>query len=260
MKDNNYTAGQIREMLDLSRSAIRYYVKKGLISVDKNDENGYQSFDQKNLSDLRDISYLRQMLGFGIKDIQYCFSAASLEEYEILFKAKSLELEGEIKQQQIQLKRLKKWEYYLNYLKEYPDSIRIVEFPQAFVFSSIHPMEIDDIPFLCTSFDMENQEIRFNSYGYCINELALSDLDYLNGTRYHFPAGEYIYSMFSSELDMNNPDLVKPVFDWAKKQNIEVKTPILVDYFFRIKSQENYCYYYAVTIPLSDCDIRIEDL
>ena len=80
MKDNNYTAGQIREMLDLSRSAIRYYVKKGLISVDKNDENGYQSFNQKNFSDLRDISYLRQMLGFGIKDIQNCFNASSLEE------------------------------------------------------------------------------------------------------------------------------------------------------------------------------------
>ena len=90
--------------------------------------------------------------------------------------------------------------------------------------------------------------------------LALNDLDCLNGTRYHFSAGEYIYSMFSSELDMNNPDLVKPVLDWAQKQNIEVKNPILVDYFFRIKSQEKYCYYYAVTIPLADCSIRIESL
>lgn len=260
MKDNNYTAGQIREMLDLSRSAIRYYVKKGLISVDKDDENGYQSFNQKNISDLRDISYLRQMLGFGIKDIQNCFSATSLEEYEIIFRAKSIELEAEIRQHQIQLKRLKKWEYYLNYLKEYPDSIGIVEFTQAFMFSSIHPLEIDDIPFLCTSFDIDGHKVRFNSYGYCINELALNDLKCLNGTRYHFPAGEYIYSMFSSELDMNDPNLVKPVLDWACEQNIAVKKPILVDYFFRIKNRGKYCYYYAVTIPLADCNITVENL
>lgn len=73
---------------------------------------------------------------------------------------------------QIQLKRMKKWEYYLDYLKKYPNSIQIVEFPQPFVFSKLHLPELDTIPFLCSSFNLDCQTPAFNSYGYCIDEVA----------------------------------------------------------------------------------------
>ena len=85
MGNNSFTPGQIREMLDLSRSALRYYIRKGLLDVEKNDENGYHTFTSNNLSDLRDISYLRQMLDFSIDDIQDCFNAVTPDEYEAVF-------------------------------------------------------------------------------------------------------------------------------------------------------------------------------
>ena len=94
MGNNSFTPGQIREMLDLSRSALRYYIRKGLLDVEKNDENGYHTFTSNNLSDLRDISYLRQMLDFSIDDIQDCFNAVTPDEYEAVFTRRKALLES----------------------------------------------------------------------------------------------------------------------------------------------------------------------
>ena len=128
MGNNSFTPGQIREMLDLSRSALRYYIRKGLLDVEKNDENGYHTFTSNNLSDLRDISYLRQMLDFSIDDIQDCFNAVTPDEYEAVFTRRKALLESEIAQKQLQRDRLTEWEKYLSRLKRTPDSVSIVEF------------------------------------------------------------------------------------------------------------------------------------
>ena len=242
MGNNSFTPGQIREMLDLSRSALRYYIRKGLLDVEKNDENGYHTFTSNNLSDLRDISYLRQMLDFSIDDIQDCFNAVTPDEYEAVFTRRKALLESEIAQKQLQRDRLKRT----------PDSVSIVEF-EPFVFSPTASLSLDKLPLLCGSFKLENGAASFGGYGYCFDEPLNNEARQPDVI--HFPAGKYIYAMCRSEYGMDNPELLTPTLKWAGEQGFSVRGPIQVDYFFRIKENGKYQFYYAITIPFSDCDI-----
>lgn len=256
MKNNGFTPGEIREMLDLSRSALRYYIRKGLLDVEKNDENGYHTFTQNNLSDLRDISYLRQMLDFSIDDIQDCFNAATPDEYEAIFIRKKALLESEIAQKEIQRDRLTAWEKYLSDLKNSPDSVSIVDFA-PFVFSPTVSPSLDKLSLLCSSFKLENDGPVFGGYGYCFDEPNESNSN-CSKIIYRFPAGKYIYAMCSSEYGMDNPEILTSTLDWAKENHYAIKGPIQVDYFFRIKKDGKYRFFYAITIPLLDCDIKVE--
>ena len=255
MGNNSFTPGQIREMLDLSRSALRYYIRKGLLDVEKNDENGYHTFTSNNLSDLRDISYLRQMLDFSIDDIQDCFNAVTPDDYESVFTRRKALLESEIAQKQLQRDRRTEWEKYLSRLKRTPDSISIVEF-EPFVFSPTVSLSLDKLPLLCSSFKLENGEASFGGYGYCFDEPLNSDAKQSNVI--HFPAGKYIYAMCKSEYGMDNPEILSPILKWAEERKYSVRGPIQVDYFFRIKENAKYQFYYAITIPFSDCEISME--
>ena len=255
MKNDGFTAGEIRNMLDLSRSAVRYYIRKGLLDVDKNDENGYQTFSHNNLSDLRDIAYLRQMLDFGINDIQDCFNASTLEGYESIFVKKREALEVEIAQKQIQLNRLKQWEEYLANLKNSPDSIRVIEF-NPFVFSPTFSPSPDKLSLLCASYNLSKDgTATFGGYGYCFDEPNRDDLALCKDIAYRFPRGRYVYAMFNSEYSMEDPRLLNFVLDWVKKEQYAIRGPIQVDYFFRIKKDNEYRFFYAVTIPFADCEI-----
>lgn len=253
-KNNGFTAGEIRNMLDMSRSAMRYYIRKGLLDVDKNDENGYQSFSHNNLSDLRDIAYLRQMLDFGINDIQDCFNASTLDDYESIFRQKRAGLEAEIEQKQTQLNRLKRWEDYLADLKRSPDSIQIVEF-SPFVFSPTFSPVPDKLSLLCASFLLKNGIPKFNGYGYCFDEPEEEELKNCKDITYRFPKGKYIYAMFNCEYSIEDPGLLDSVLRWVEERGYSIKSPIQVDYFFRIKNESEYRFFYAVTIPFSNCNI-----
>lgn len=256
MKNDSFTPAEIREMLALSRSALRYYIQKGLLEVGKSDENGYHTFTHNNLSDLRNISYLRQMLDFSISDIQDCFNASMPDEYEQILLKKKMLLESEIAQKQLQLERLNSWSKYLSHLKNSLDSIQVVEFSD-FAFSATCSPNLDKLALLCTSFTLENGTPAFGGYGYCLDK-AGSYEGHPGDLVYRFPAGKYIYAVCSSEYHMDDPNLLTPLLAWAKENHNQVKGPIQVDYFFHIK-QENggYRYFYAVTIPFADCEIEV---
>lgn len=255
MKSDNFTPGEIREMLDLSRSALRYYIRKGLLDVDKNDGNGYHTFTQNNLSDLRDISYLRQMLDFSINDIQDCFNAATPDEYEEIFIRKKTLLESEIAQKKIQRDRLAEWESYLSHLKNSPDSVDVVEFPAPFVFSPTFSPSLDKLSLLCSSFQLQDGKAVFGGYGYCFDEPEEND-ERVSDIVYRFPGGKYIYAMCSSEYGMDNPEILSSTLAWARERDYHIRGPIQVDYFFRIKEAEKYRYFYAITIPFANCEIK----
>ena len=256
MKSDGFTPGEIREMLNLSRSALRYYIHKGLLDVDKSDENGYHTFTQNNLSDLRNISYLRHTLDFSINDIQDCLNAATPDDYEAVFVKKKAMLESEIAQKKIQLDHLSKWENYLNHLKNSPTSIGIVEFSSPFVFSPTISLSLDKLPLLCSSFQLENGAPVFNGYGYCFDAPSEYNLEE-SDIKYCFPGGKYIYAMYSSELGMDDPGILTSTLNGSQKHGHQIRGPIQVDYFFRIEENGAYRHFYAITIPFADCDIKI---
>ncbi len=71
---------KILEVTNLSKKAVYFYIKEGLINPDKNDENGYYDFSEEDLNKLRIINNLRK-IGMSIQDIKELFVYPSLTNF-----------------------------------------------------------------------------------------------------------------------------------------------------------------------------------
>ncbi len=257
MKDALFSPGEIRDMLDISRSALRYYIQKGLLDVDKNDANGYHTFSQNNITDLRDISYLRSMLDFSVTEIKSCFSASTPDEYESVFLEKKERLGQEIAQKKLQYERLSRWAEYLAHLKGMPDTFDVVEFPEPFVFTPTVSVSLEKLSLMSSSFSLDKDGVpTFSGYGYCHNEPSGYDIASSPGN-IRFPGGKYIYSMCSSEEAMDDPSILITTLRWASDHGYQIRGPIQVNYFYRIKKNGIQRNYYDITVPFADCPIQI---
>lgn len=73
------TIGEIAKALDMTTDNIRYYVKEGLITPQKNPENNYHEFSSDDLLKISDILFYRD-LGISISNIKKIFSGIPVEE------------------------------------------------------------------------------------------------------------------------------------------------------------------------------------
>lgn len=71
---------KILEITSLSKKAVYFYIKEGLITPDKNDENGYYDFSEEDLNKLQIINNLRK-IGMSIQDIKELFIYPSLTNF-----------------------------------------------------------------------------------------------------------------------------------------------------------------------------------
>lgn len=63
------TIKEVEERTGLARSNIRFYEKEGLISPDRNAQNGYRDYTEENVEDILKIAYLRT-LGVTIETVR----------------------------------------------------------------------------------------------------------------------------------------------------------------------------------------------
>ena len=99
---------------------------------------------------------------------------------------------------------------------------------------------------------------RAGGLGHLVGKLAPDEHEPVSSDIvYRFPGGKYIYAMSSSECGMDDPEILSTPLAWAKEHGYQVRGPIQVDYFFRIKQDDRYRYFYAITIPFADCDIKV---
>ncbi|MDE7478482.1 MAG: MerR family transcriptional regulator [Lachnospiraceae bacterium] len=95
------TIGEIAEKTNLSESTLRYYEKKGLIQVAR-DENGRRDYEEGDIEWIRFIRRLKEtsMLLKDIKqysELRYCGSSTMPERLEILQKHRAYVLEQQLK-------------------------------------------------------------------------------------------------------------------------------------------------------------------
>lgn len=73
------TVGEISKALGISTEAIRYYVKEGIITPKRNEENNYWVYSSDDLMKLTDIMFYRSMR-LTMKDIEDIMSGLALSE------------------------------------------------------------------------------------------------------------------------------------------------------------------------------------
>lgn len=101
-----YTIGEVSDFLGLSRDTLKFYEKKGLVTPQKNYENGYRYYSDNNIYDILIINFYRD-LDIEIKEIQGIQEKRDLQDINSLLTGKISEVEDRIKQYRNLLKRLK---------------------------------------------------------------------------------------------------------------------------------------------------------
>ena len=75
-----YSPSEIRNLLNVSRSAMRYYKEKGLINNETNESNGYSFYSGSDLLEIIDVAFFRNCLDANADDIHSITYAESAEE------------------------------------------------------------------------------------------------------------------------------------------------------------------------------------
>lgn len=93
MKDQKlYTVGEVSKICNISKKALRFYDKIGLICPDKiSEDNGYRYYSRETLLFVPVIKYYKQM-GFKLEEMRTLLEGSSYTEHEKDFRLKIDEL------------------------------------------------------------------------------------------------------------------------------------------------------------------------
>ncbi len=110
------TIREIEEQTGIRKANIRYYEEQGLLKPERNSENNYRNYSQKDVEILKKIRFLR-MVGISVQDIRRLQKkevslSALIQKREIELKGEQIHIEellglcGKIRSQSIELESL----------------------------------------------------------------------------------------------------------------------------------------------------------
>lgn len=92
----HYSMQEVELLLGIPRTTVRHYIDKGLVEVDRDDENGYQQFTFNNLVQLSQIVYYREMMGYSLDSIEELLNSQQFETVEQIANKATRRLRAEI--------------------------------------------------------------------------------------------------------------------------------------------------------------------
>lgn len=105
----NLTANEISKALNISTETIRYYVREGLITPQRNKNNNYYEYSSEDLLKLTDILFYRSM-SLTIPDIRSIMvDELPLEDIQQVIEHRKSELISEIREKIDALYELQSW-------------------------------------------------------------------------------------------------------------------------------------------------------
>lgn len=102
-----YTIGQVAKFLGVTRDTLKFYEEKGLVSPDKNRENGYRQYSPLDIYDVLTTNFYRE-IELEIKRIQEIRQSESLETIEAILQDKEEQICAELAYKKRLLDRIKK--------------------------------------------------------------------------------------------------------------------------------------------------------
>ena len=128
-KKNKLTVSQMADILGLSKTALRYYNKKGITTF-KRDENNYRYYSKEQIDIFKTIKNFRDM-GFSIQKIKELKKGMTLKEYEDLLRI----LEEKTEKYNEEIKSIKdKQDTLEKYVKHMKVLTEIMEIDPEYIF------------------------------------------------------------------------------------------------------------------------------
>jgi len=109
MENELYSIGKVEEMCKITKKALRYYDKMGVLSPDKiADESGYRYYSKNNLLSIPMIKYYKQS-GFKLEEMKSFLDGAPYSMFEKSFRNKIDELKEMERELNLKLTSIKDW-------------------------------------------------------------------------------------------------------------------------------------------------------
>lgn len=104
-----YSIGKVEEICKITKKALRYYDKMGILSPNKvADESGYRYYSKENLLSIPVIKYYKQS-GFKLEEMRVFLKGSTYDFIEKSFRQKIDELNDFEKEINLKIKSIKDW-------------------------------------------------------------------------------------------------------------------------------------------------------
>ena len=135
-----YLIGDVARMVGLSRDALRFYEKKGIINARKKD-NGYRYYSEDDIYKLMYILYQRKM-NTSLEEIEGLMSGGrSMESRRKRIKQRMAEEEETIRMHQQAIARLKLVQRDMDHIEESLNRYSLRRFPKAYIMGQCRDLQ-----------------------------------------------------------------------------------------------------------------------
>ncbi|WP_346916020.1 MerR family transcriptional regulator [Clostridium sp.] len=165
MGEELYSIGKVEEICKITKKALRYYDKMGILSPDKvADESGYRYYSRKNLLSVPVIKYYKQS-GFKLEEMRAFLKGTTYDFFDKSFRRKIDELRDLENEINLKIRSVKDWhELIVEAQMVIENNVRDV---------SIKYIDERKLIFLDQDFQYDYMDsiinIEFNNYIDCIN-------------------------------------------------------------------------------------------
>lgn len=250
----------VRELLGISRSAMRYYMSKGLISAKKNEENGYSYFSGNDLLELIDVAYYRNCMDADADDIKRLTFAPSLTEMEANYEEEIDAYEKKIKKQLVYLDMLRDFDKQIKRAIKCQNKIREVYLDAPFY---LYYPELDrnvnvradhfQVSYWVSEFAMEGDGpvYKRSSMMVGVEFVETLDTDFPGIPYQKIFGGNFLYTSFCSERELNDVAMLEPVVAYAKTHGYKLAEPMFIRYLLTFRKEGvGRCHCYEVYLPI----------
>lgn len=258
MKDR-YRISEVEEMLGVPRSTIRFYVEKGLVSVEKDCENGYYSYSFKNIRELSHLLVGRNKLNLSVDDSRQRTSMLTLKDYENVMYKKEQEVLKEIAEARRQLHVLGIYEYMFYRIKRGLGKYELISdntfyvYSQSYMFNS--KTSVIDVGFPTAVFEKGEDGLSFDGYVSMVYKRdfhLLSDEDSAK-VSYSLENKSFVTTVIHTNQDLSDPKLIVPALNWAKRNGIRLQGPHYMQYLTELTDENGKKqFYYEVFLSVKD--------
>ncbi len=249
-----YRIGEVEKLLGVPRSTIRYYIKEGLLSVDKEDTNGYYYYTKK---DLRNISHLivgRNRLELGLVSSRSRTELESLEDYHKLLYQQENKLFEQLASIRRSIDLLQIYERMLVRIKNHLGKFSIVDIDVFYIFPEFYALNsktsVIDVGFVSSVFVHKNDRLVYDSLISIVHKsdaylVSKEDMENSNERK----DLKCVFTVLKSTKDIESAELLDECIAWAESQHIPIKPPYYLSYLTELRENGKKIYYYEIYLP-----------
>lgn len=258
MKDR-YRIGEVEKLLGIPRSTIRFYIKKGILRVDKDKSNGYRYYSREDMREITHLAMGRSYLDLSLDDSHHRIHAASLDDFHKIFYSQEEKLTRRILKDKRSLEILSIYNRMLERIKKYLNKFEVIKTEDFHIFSEEYIFDLRttviEAGFTTGLFHIDGKTVTPVFKGFCslvhdMDKYLVSSEDF--SCRDETVAGtSYLYTVFKGGGDMSSPDILEEILVSAAALGYNIEGNCYLSYLLEVAKEETKEYFYEVYLPLS---------